>query len=42
MFVKVVNSIANAVGDALGVEFNHFPITPEQVQRAARERQWES
>ncbi len=30
-------AIANAVGDALGVEFNHFPITPEQVRAAARE-----
>jgi aerobic carbon-monoxide dehydrogenase large subunit len=29
-------AIANAVGDALGVEFNHFPITPEQVRDAAR------
>ena len=35
-------AIANAVGDALGVEFNHFPITPEQVREAARERKWES
>jgi aerobic carbon-monoxide dehydrogenase large subunit len=35
-------AIANAVGDALGVEFNHFPITPEQVRRAASEGRWES
>ena len=35
-------AIANAVGDALGVEFNHFPITPEQVRRAAGGREWES
>lgn len=24
-------AIANAIGDALGVEFNEFPITPEQI-----------
>jgi carbon-monoxide dehydrogenase large subunit len=31
-------AVANAVGDALGAEFNHFPITPQQVaaQGAAR------
>ena len=29
-------AIANAIGDALGVEFNHFPITPEQIRAAAR------
>jgi carbon-monoxide dehydrogenase large subunit len=27
-------AVANAVGDALGVEFNCFPITPEQVTAA--------
>ena len=31
-------AVANAIGDALGTEFNHFPITPEQVRDAARER----
>jgi aerobic carbon-monoxide dehydrogenase large subunit len=31
-------AIANAVGDALGVEFNEFPITPEQVREAAGAR----
>lgn len=31
-------AIANAVGDALGVEFNHFPITPEQVRAAVAGR----
>jgi carbon-monoxide dehydrogenase large subunit len=30
-------AIANAIGDALGVEFNHFPITPEQVRAALRD-----
>jgi carbon-monoxide dehydrogenase large subunit len=29
-------AIANALGDALGFEFNHFPITPEQIRDAAR------
>jgi aerobic carbon-monoxide dehydrogenase large subunit len=29
-------AIANALGDALGTEFNHFPITPEQIRTAAR------
>jgi len=28
-------AIANAVGDALGVEFNSFPVRPEQVAAAA-------
>jgi carbon-monoxide dehydrogenase large subunit len=31
-------AIANAVGDALGAEFNEFPITPEQVREAAGAR----
>jgi aerobic carbon-monoxide dehydrogenase large subunit len=30
-------AIANALGDALGVEFNHFPITPQQVRAAVRD-----
>jgi carbon-monoxide dehydrogenase large subunit len=29
-------AIANAVGDALGVEFNSFPLTPEAVASAAQ------
>jgi carbon-monoxide dehydrogenase large subunit len=29
-------AIANAVGDAVGAEFNAFPITPEQVRAACR------
>ncbi len=29
-------AIANALGDALGVEFNHFPVTPEQIRAASR------
>jgi carbon-monoxide dehydrogenase large subunit len=28
-------AIANAVGDALGVEFNELPLTPERVREAA-------
>jgi carbon-monoxide dehydrogenase large subunit len=32
-------AIANAVGDALGAEFNDFPITPEQVVAAASPRE---
>jgi carbon-monoxide dehydrogenase large subunit len=27
-------AIANAIGDALGTEFNSFPVRPEQVVRA--------
>lgn len=29
-------AITNALGDALGVEFNHFPVTPEQIRAASR------
>lgn len=31
-------AIANALVDALGTEFNHFPITPEQIHSAAEDR----
>ena len=29
-------AIANAVSDALGVEFNELPLTPERVRQAAQ------
>ncbi len=36
--IGVAPAIANAVCDALGVEFNTFPLTPERVWRALQEK----
>jgi CO/xanthine dehydrogenase Mo-binding subunit len=32
-------AVANALGDALGVDFDELPILPETI--AARRREWE-
>jgi len=37
--IAVGPAIANAVYDAIGVRFHHYPIKPEQVLAALRERQ---
>jgi xanthine dehydrogenase molybdenum-binding subunit len=36
--IAIGPAIANAVYDAIGVRFRHFPITPEQVLAALREK----
>ncbi len=36
--IGVAPAIANAVSDALGVEFNSFPLTPEKVWRALKDK----
>ena len=37
--VAIGPAIANAVYDAIGVRFRHYPIKPEQVLQALREQQ---
>jgi xanthine dehydrogenase molybdenum-binding subunit len=37
--IAIGPAIANAVYDAIGVRFRHFPITPEQVLAALKEKQ---
>ncbi len=37
--VGVAPAIANAVYNAIGIRFNHLPITPDQVLNALKERQ---
>jgi xanthine dehydrogenase molybdenum-binding subunit len=39
--VAIGPAIANAVHDAIGVRFRHYPIKPEQVLQALREQQAE-
>lgn len=36
--IGVAPAVANAVSDALGVEFNSFPLTPEKVWRALKDK----
>jgi len=36
--VAIGPAIANAVYDAIGVRFRHYPIRPEQVLQALREK----
>jgi xanthine dehydrogenase molybdenum-binding subunit len=36
--VAIGPAIANAVYDAIGVRFRHYPIKPEQVLQALREK----
>jgi len=36
--IAIGPAIANAVHDAIGVRFRHYPITPEQVLQALREK----
>ncbi len=36
--IAVAPAIANAVSNALGVKFNTFPLTPERVWRALKEK----
>ena len=37
--IGVAPAIANAVCDALGVDFSTFPLTPERVWRAIKAKQ---
>ncbi len=36
--IAIGPAIANAVADAIGVRFRHYPITPEQVRAALRDK----
>jgi xanthine dehydrogenase molybdenum-binding subunit len=36
--IAIGPAIANAVYDAIGVRFRHYPITPEQVLQALRDK----
>ena len=36
--IAIGPAIANAIHDAVGVRFRHYPITPEQVLSALREK----
>ena len=36
--IAIGPAIANAVYDAIGVRFHHYPITPEDVLKALKEK----
>ena len=36
--IAIGPSISNAIYDAIGVRFHHYPITPEDILKALREK----